>query len=195
MPTFDSATTTRLALEEYRSLRRTIERRGSLRVGVAVATWSLWAALAAWSWAGGVPPLGGALPLVVLVGGFEVVLALHAGVERIGRYLQTVFETGGHTPPAWEHVAMGLGRHWLTPGGLDPLFAGVFALAALLNALPVLASAGALEVSAATLMHGAFAIRIVTARRYAARQRAHDLGVLHEAISSNSLVSRIQQDR
>lgn len=195
MPTFDTATTTALALEEYRSLRQTIERRGSLRVAAAVATWAVWAALSCWTWSGGLPPLAGAVTLVVLAGGFEAVLWLHAGVERIGRYVQATFEAGGHTAPAWEHVAMGLGRRWLSPGGLDPLFAGVFLVAALLNALPLAAGGSPIEMAAAAVLHLAFALRVLGARRYVARQRAHDLGVLHEVISSNSLVSRIQQDR
>jgi TRAP-type mannitol/chloroaromatic compound transport system permease small subunit len=70
------------------------------------------------------------ISLLVLVGGFEVVLSLHTGVERIGRYLQAAFESGQSTPPAWEHVAMGMGARWLSPGGLDPLFSAVFLLAA-----------------------------------------------------------------
>ena len=159
MPTLDTGTTTALAIEEYRSLRQTIERRGSLRVAVAIVTWAVWAGLASWTWSAGLPPLAGAVTLLVLAGGFEAVLGLHAGVERIGRYVQATFEAGGHAAPAWEHVAMGLGRRWLSPGGLDPLFSGIFLLAALLNALPVAVAGSPVEMGAALVMHLAFGIR------------------------------------
>lgn len=181
------------ALEEYRSLRATIQHRGSLRVVIAVATWSVWAALTLHTWTNGVTPLAGAITLLVLVGGFEVVLALHTGVERVGRYVQLMYESGVDAPPAWEHVAMSAGRHWLSPGGLDALFSWVFLLAATANLLPSLTSPSSAEIIGGSVMHAAFALRVLQARRFSARQRAHDLEALQRVISSKSLVSRIQQ--
>lgn len=180
---------------EYRSLRATIQQRGTLRVIVALVTWSAWAGLAMLGWTSGVSPIAGMIPLLLLVGGFELVLSLHTGVERVGRYLQITFESGHSTPPAWEHVAMGMSRIWLSPGGLDPLFSGVFLLATLINALPALVSSSTAEQSGAAIVHAAFAVRIMMARRFAARQRSHDASALHQVISSNSLVSKIQQGR
>ncbi len=132
MPTLDTSSEARaLSLEEYRSLRATVQQRGSLRIVVALTTWSVWAALALSGWTNGLPPVAGLITLVALWGGFELMLSLHTGVERIGRYLQAAFESGEGRSPAWEHVAMGMGGRWLSPGGLDPLFSGVFLVAAL----------------------------------------------------------------
>lgn len=139
--------------------------------------------------------MAGLVPLFVLVAGFEVVLSLHTGVERIGRYVQRVFEDGGPTPPAWEHVAVAMGPRWLGPGGLDPLFSLVFLIAAWLNFIPAAAGADSLQLAIVTATHGAFILRVVMARRFAGRQRAADLAALDAVISSNSLVSRIQQRR
>lgn len=187
--------TVKLSQEEYRSLRETVQRRGSLRFVVASMTWSIWAALALYSWTTGFAPLAGAIPLIVLFGGFEIVLTLHAGVERIGRYIQVAFESGQAAPPAWEHTAMAMGGRWLSPGGLDPLFSLVFVMAALVNAISGLAGGTSIEVAAAVITHAAFAIRILMAQQFVKRQRAHDLAALDQVISSNGLVSNIQQQR
>lgn len=183
------------ALQEYRSLRETIQTRGSLRIGVAIATWSVWSALSLWSWTSVTGSLVGLVPLFVLVAGFEAVLALHTGVERIGRYVQRMFETGGPTPPAWEHFAVAMAPRWLSPGGLDPVFSVLFLLATWLNFIPAAAAADSLQLTIVTLAHGAFIIRVVMARRFVARQRAADIAALEAVISSNSLVSGIQQPR
>lgn len=183
------------ALQEYRSLRETIQTRGALRVGIAIATWSVWSALSLWSWTSVTGSLVGLVPLFVLVAGFEAVLALHTGVERIGRYVQRVFETGGATPPAWEHIAVAMGPRWLSPGGLDPVFSVLFLLATWLNFIPAAAGADSVQLTIVTFTHGAFIIRVVMARRFVGRQRAADLAALESVISSNSLVSRIQQQR
>jgi hypothetical protein len=167
MPTPDTSLETRaLSLEEYRSLRRTVQQRGTIRIVVALATWSVWAALAFAGWTNGLPPMAGLLSLIVLFGGFELMLSLHTGVERIGRYLQIAYETGLTSPPAWEHVAMGMGGRWLSPGGLDPLFSGVFLTAALVNALPAVAGGSMTEVAAAVVVHIAFGLRVLIARRF-----------------------------
>lgn len=181
-----------VSLEEYRSLRATIQHRGTLRIAIALLTWSVWAVTTLWCLTNGAMPLAGAISLLVLAGGFELVLALHTGVERIGRYVQVAYETGLAQLPAWEHVAMTVGPRWLSPGGLDPLFAWVFLLAALANLLPSL-SETSVDVASAVVIHAAFGIRVLLARRFAAKQRAHDLEALKQVISSNALVSRIQQ--
>jgi len=187
--------TPELALEEYRSLRATVQHRGTLRFVMALTTWSVWAALALYSWTTGLAPLAGAIPLVVLMGGFEIVLSLHTGVERIGRYIQLMFESGQTEAPAWEHTAMGMGRDWLSPGGLDPLFGSVFIGAAIMNSLSSIAGGTATEIAAGVVMHVAFAVRVVLALQFSRKQRAHDVAALENVISSNSLVSKIQQGR
>jgi hypothetical protein len=185
-----------LPQEEYRSLRQTVQHRGTLRFVAALVSWIVWAALALHSWTSGVAPLVGVFSLMVLVGGFEIVLALHVGVERIGRYIQVMFETGSNAAPAWEHTAMAMGARWSSPGGLDPLFGGIFLLATLLNSLQgLVGGASAPEIVGSIVIHLGFALRILGARRYASRQRALDLAAVKEALASNSLVSRIQQDQ
>jgi hypothetical protein len=164
-------------------------------MAIAFAAWAVWAVLAFAAWAIDSHPLAGLIPLVVLIGGFEVVLAIHTGVERVGRYIQRVHERGDVTAPAWEHVAMGMGARWLSPGGLDSLFGGVFLLATFVNLLPVLFAGTAMEAGVGITCHAAFSIRVLLARRFAAQQRAHDLAALDQVISSNSLVSKIQQER
>jgi hypothetical protein len=207
MPTHDqSAEPGGYAQDEYRTLRETIQTRGSLRVAIAVGAWIAWAVLSLWCWTAATSPAVGPalspvlslIPLLVLAGAFEAVLALHTGVERIGRYVQRVFESGVPTPPAWEHVAVAMGGRWLSPGGLDPLFTAIFGLAAALNLLQSLAGAATLapiEIATPLGFHAAFGLRLILARRFAARQRAADIAALDAAISSNSLVSRIQQSR
>jgi len=183
------------ALQEYRSLRKTIQTRGSLRFTLAAATWFVWAALSLWCWTSVAGSMAGLIPLFVLVAGFEAVLSLHTGVERIGRYVQRMFEAGGAAPPAWEHVAVAMGPRWLSPGGLDPVFSLVFVAAAWLNFIPSAAGADRLQFGVVAVTHLAFVLRVLMARRFVARQRAADIAALESAISSNSLVSRIQQPR
>jgi hypothetical protein len=188
-----SQSAARLALQEYRSLRETIQTRGSLRFTLAAVTWFVWAALSLWCWTSVAGPVAGLVPLFVLVGGFETVLSIHTGVERIGRYVQRTFENGGARAPAWEHVAVTMGPRWLSPGGLDPVFSLVFVAAAWLNFIPSAAGADRLQLAIVAATHVAFVLRVVMARRFVARQRAADIAALESVISSNSLVSRIQQ--
>jgi hypothetical protein len=190
-----SKTQVLLAQTEYRSLRETIQTRGSIRFAIAIATFTAWAALSLWCWTGAAGAVVGLVPLFVLVAGFEIVLSLHTGVERIGRYVQRMFETGGPAAPAWEHIAVAMGPRWLSPGGLDPLFSFLFILAVWLNFIPAAAGADSLQLTIVTIAHAAFIIRVVLARRFAARQRAADIAALESVISSNALVSRIQQPR
>ena len=182
MPTDPAA----LSTEEYRALRATIRERGTMRLVVAAITFMAWAALAlavaAWS---SVSALG-LLPLLVLVAGFEVVFAAHVGVERIGRYLQVNYEAPDG-PPRWERLAMDMGGRAGAGSGIDPLFAGIFIVATLVNLIPVgllTAAEGPtlpgnvpLEIGVYGLLHLLFIGRVLQARRFAAGQRQRDLAL------------------
>lgn len=174
---------TTLAAEEYRALRATIRERGTARVLVVVLTFSVWAALAVAIRALAAPPLTSLASLLVLAAGFEVVVALHAGVERIGRYLQVYFETSEAGPPAWERLAMEADPTAGQRGHGSPLFAGLFDAATVLNlGLAVLnlrfgvnSIALPLEAAAVAAFHALFVVRILRARVSSARQRPADL--------------------
>lgn len=177
MPTDHS----RLGVEEYAALRATIRERGTLRLAVLLVTFIAWAALVI---AGGfvLEPLGSVVTLLVLAAGFEVVFAAHVGVERVGRYLQQRYESD--QGPAWEQLAMAIGRSRQKGPKPDPLGFWLFLLASLVN----LASAGrplrlavpSLAVAIAVGAHALFLWRLVRARRYAAGQRERDLAFLEE---------------
>jgi hypothetical protein len=160
-------------IEEYRALRATIRERGTTRFWAFILGMMGWAALVLVSAIVDPLPILAFVPLLVLAALFEVVLALHMGVERLGRYLQVFYEGAGDR--GWEHRIMQFGLRF--PGqGADPLFCTHFWLAALLNLVPAaLAGAVLAEWLALGLLHAAFAARIVMARRTAARQRAEDL--------------------
>jgi hypothetical protein len=160
-------------LEEYRALRDTIRERSTARVWVALAGFAVWATLSVAIDAVAAPPLSALIPLLVLLLTFEIVLALHIGVERVGRYLQIFFEEPGER--GWEHVAMRYGQEF--PGsGADPLFAACFWSAIILNLIPAIVGSPVpsewLVVGGAHLL--VFA-RIAVARRRSAGQRAQDL--------------------
>jgi hypothetical protein len=196
MDTRDTSTSDAgFAHTEYRSLRETIQTRGTLRFIVAALTFPAWGALALWCWTSEAGFIAGLIPLFVLSAGFEIVLSIHTGVERIGRYVQLMFEDGGPTPPAWEHVAVAMGPSWHSPGGLDPLFSLVFIVAAMLNFVVAGAQSDSTQVAFASIVHLSFILRVLFARRFAAVQRKFDLAKLESVISSNALVSRIQQRR
>jgi hypothetical protein len=175
------------ALEEYRALRATIRERGTARLFVALITFVSWAALALTVQAVFVLPVLALLPLAVLLAGFEVVFAAHVGVERIGRYLQTVYERAD-TPPRWEHTAMALSPAAGRGSGTDPIFTRLFLAATALNMLPaVLMTIGsgerngsAVELAVLGALHAAIAVRIVQARAFASSQRARDLTAFAE---------------
>lgn len=159
--------------EEYAALRATIRERGSLRVAVAIFGLSVWAAL---TLSNSVlePPTWAVLPsLIVLAAAFEVVFALHIGVERVGRYLQVFYEeaTDG---PGWETHIMEFGRRF-PGGGSDPLFCRMFWAATAVNLLPIARNVAIVDGVLLGLVHIAFASRIVRARGMAAGQRAIDL--------------------
>ena len=112
-------------LEEYSALRATIRERGTARVWVFLAGLAIWAALTVATAALASLPVATLLPLLTLAATFEIVFALHTGVERIGRYIQVFFEAPGER--SWEHTAMAYGRMF-PGGGSDPLFTVVLRL-------------------------------------------------------------------
>jgi hypothetical protein len=167
-----------LAFEEYRALRATIRERGTMRALVTTITFVSWAGLLVATVALFVVPALGLIPLMALAAGFEVIFALHVGVERIGRYVQTRYESGTDLP-GWEHAAMKIGAA-SHAGRTDPLVAWLFALAATVNLLAVLimqADPGVEPVSLAVfaVVHALVIGRVITARRFARSQRERDL--------------------
>lgn len=159
---------------EFSALRQTISRRGTARMVLIPITILGWAALSLQVLLFSNLPLAALFTLAVLVGGFEAVHALHAGAERIGRYLQVQYE-GEAGGPRWETTAMAVGPA-LPGGGIDPLFSVVFAASALANLLLVLApDPTPIELGVLGILHLLFLIRIVRARGAAARQRAVEL--------------------
>ena len=161
---------------EFAALRATIRERGTVRLIITWATFVLWAALllAAIVWA--IVPAAFLAPLLVLAAGFEAVLAIHTGVERIGRYLQVFFEgdvAGAPGSGGWETTAMTFGQRF--PGGPDPLSSVLFVLAAVLNGVLGVSGGVPAEQIGVGVFHAAFVIRVIAAGRRAGRQRAQDL--------------------
>lgn len=158
---------------EYTVLRQTIASRGTARMILFPATIVGWA-FAARTFGVAASPLGSLFSLAVLAAGFEAIHALHVGVERIGRYLQTFYE-GAENGPKWETTAMSVGPA-LPGGGVDPLFTVMFVLVTLLNAMPLaVARPTTLELIAVGALHAALLVRLARARGAAARQRAVEL--------------------
>jgi hypothetical protein len=163
-------------IEEFRQLRATIRERSIARVVVSLITFVSWGALAL-----GLPHsddsmVFGFVPLVVLAAGFELVFALHVGVERIGRYLAVFYETAAEMPK-WETAIAAFGRsaaRKATP--IHALLATEFIVAAAFNLLfAVEAGFGALPKSIAmAVFHVAFIARVLQAVRQAGRQREVD---------------------
>ena len=163
-------------IEEYRALRDTIRERSTARVWVALAGFVAWSALMMATAAFVELPIATLVPLLLLILTFDIVYALHTGVERVGRYIQVFFEDAGHDR-GWEHQAMEFGRRF-PGGGIDPLFCAPFWSAIVLNLIPaavVNPRPGPLEWVVVGLMHAVAAGRILVASRRAAAQRAVDL--------------------
>ncbi len=160
-------------IEEYRALRDTIRERSTTRVWIALVGLTAWAALTVTSGALAELPIATLLPLLVLALTFEIVFALHTGVERVGRYLQVFFEDEA-ADRGWEHQAMAFGRQF--PGsGPDPLFSTCFWAAVVLNLIPAaIARPAAIEWAVVGAGHAIVAARILVARRRAGGQRALD---------------------
>jgi hypothetical protein len=157
---------------EFAALRATIRERGTVRLILIWATVALWAALLLASLAFAVVPAAFLAPLLVLAAGFEAAVAIHAGVERVGRYLQVFFEERARAS-GWETTAMTFGQRF--PGGPDPLARVLFVLAAALNGVLAVSGGVPTEQIGVGLFHAAFVARVVAAGRRAAGQRAQDL--------------------
>lgn len=161
-------------LHEYEALRATIRERGTARHWILLAGLVAWAALTLLVSAFGADPVEVLLPLFVLVATFELVFALHTGVERVGRYIQVYYEADAETAQ-WEHVAMAFGRRF-GGSGMDALFSPLFWLATLFNLVPVvLMSPDPAEWAVLGALHVLVVWRVLSARAQAAGQRAIDL--------------------
>lgn len=162
-------------VEEYKALRATIRERGTTRVWIVLAGTVGWAVTVLGTVALAAPPAAIFIPLLILATTFEIAFALHTGVERIGRYIQVFFENDG-TNPGWEHRITSFASGRRLPGTTDPLFARSFWLAAVSNLIPaILIGPIPVEWAVLGLAHAAFIVRVATARRQAASQRASDL--------------------
>jgi hypothetical protein len=128
----------------------------------------------------------GVVPFIVLVAGFELVFALHVGVERIGRYL-TVFYEASPGMPKWETAIAAFGRT-AVGGRVQPhvLLASEFIIATGLNLFfTVQPDMSALTQNIAiAVLHVAFIARIVQATRQVRRQRDTD-GAAFRAIAKD----------
>ncbi len=183
--------TPQLGLAEYIALRATIRERGTLRLLVILLTFVSWGSLVVLPLALG-PGRGLAVvslaALVVLAAGFEVVFAAHTGVERIGRYLQVRYESSPAEAPAWETMAMDLGRQ--APRlGAAPLAWQLFLTAAALNAVTpwLQANAGLGRpggLGLVGLAHVIFVVRVLRARSSAVSQRERDLASISAWLSA-----------
>jgi hypothetical protein len=166
--------------DEYKALRATIRERGTTRVWIALVGTIAWAAAALATAAVALPPLLTLIPLLVLATTFEITFALHTGVERVGRYIQVFFEEPSGNE-AWEHRIMEFGRSGKRRLSTDPLFARSFLLGVVLNLVTVLVSGPiAIEWAVLGVAHALLVVRILTARREAAGQRAADLARFQE---------------
>jgi len=155
--------------EEYRALRATIRERGTTRVWTFVAGILAWSVSVIATLFLQAPPAALLVPLLALAATFEGVLALHVGVERIGRYLFVFHDDD------WERAAGAFGK----PAGsiaVDPLFTAVFLLAALLTLMPLVAVPGLRteELAGLGLAEAAFFVRVVAAKLGCRRQRRVD---------------------
>jgi hypothetical protein len=165
---------------EYSALRATIRERGTARVYVFAGGFAVWSALVVATAALAFSPLATLLPLLFLSATFEALFALHAGVERIGRYLHVFHETatateaGTPTTARWEQAAAAFGR----PKGAatsDALFSIPFFLAAVFNVAPALLVEPTMpELIFIGGAHALFVLRLLVARETARRQRAID---------------------
>lgn len=179
-----------VGLEEYRALRATIRERGSLRFLVTAITFSAWAAVLTTLCAVTVVPTFILVPLVVLAAGFELNLAIHVGVERVGRYLQLKYERDPQSAAGWEHAVMKL---QVPRGGVDALFLVVFLSALTLNFVVALWLAAAVtgpdeigamraETLVVAVLHAIVAARWLHAAKYAKSQRSRELAAFEAAL-------------
>jgi hypothetical protein len=178
---------TDLAPAEYQALREAIAARGQLRTTLALAGLVSWGGLLALTLIALPYPVAAAVPLMMLVATFEVIRPLHAGAERIGRYLQVFFEETGAAallvslrPPAWERTAMAFGA--AVPGAAGhPLFLPLFAMATAVNYLAVLMPGPVpVELGLMALPHAAFLAWLLYADRGLRAQRTRELARFRE---------------
>ena len=166
---------------EYAVLRQTIAARGTARAIVFVVTVAVWASLATVHGLLSDLPLLVVVSLVPLVAGHEAVWSLHLGVERIGRFLQIVYE-GGPADPSWETIAM-RAAPGLPGGGVNPLFTSTFAGAAIVNlGTAFVAEPTPLELLLLFVAHTAYLLRLAQTRLLAGRQRRADLEAFQAAV-------------
>jgi len=166
---------------EYAALRQTIASRGTARAIVCLVTVAVWAALATVHGLLSDLPLLVVVPLVALAAGYEAVWSLHVGVERIGRFLQVVYE-GRPDGPSWETIAM-RAAPGLPGGGVNPLFTPLFAGASLVNlGTAFIAEPTAVELILLLAVHIAFLLRLAQTRLLAGRQRQSDLHAFQAAV-------------
>jgi hypothetical protein len=162
---------------EYSALRATIRERGTVRLWLVLVGFLGWAALHVASSVLVAPLISWLVPLLVLAITFQIVVSLHAGVERVGRYLQVFFEEDAlHGPRGgWEQRVMEYGARF--PGSAsDPLFGAYFIAAAILNFVAgLLDGLEAIEYVAPGIIHLLFILHVIVAGRRAGRQRALDL--------------------
>jgi hypothetical protein len=177
---------------EYAALRRTIAIRGTVRIVLVPWTFVSWAGLNLVLVHFSELPAAALFTLAVLAAGFEAIHALHAGAERIGRYIQVAYEEAGldnsvtGSQPGWETTAMNVGPA-LPGGGIDPLFTILFCSAAIANLIPaVLPVPTPIEMGLIGTLHVGFIIRVVRARVAAARQRAVELARFRELNSQRA---------
>jgi hypothetical protein len=166
--------------QEFAALRATIRERGTARIVLLPLCIAAWAATAVATTAAVSLPIAALVPLVVLAAGFEAIYALHANIERIGRYLQVFHEP----PDGWEHVSLAYARRFRGHRA-DSLFSGIFLIATALNYLPIALGGDQYELIAAGALHLLLGFHIGTARRRASQQRVRDLE-RYQAIKSSA---------
>ncbi len=173
--------------DEYRVLRETIGRRGTLRPTLMLTGIVAWAALLTLILVWLPYPLASVIPLLVLVATFEAIRPLHFGSERVGRYLQVFYEEAGAARPlaavpSWERVTMMFGSGVPGAGG-HPLFIPVFGLATLVNYLAVVMPGPiALELLSLAVPHVACLVWLVVNDRAVRSQRAIELARLRSLL-------------
>ena len=165
--------------EQYAALRATIRERGTARVYAFIAGLVAWAALTLGAMAMAAPPIATLVPLLILGATFEAVFALHAGVERVGRYLEVFFDD------EWERALTAFGRPQHAVRS-DALFVVVFALAGVWNLMPALvAQPTSEELVFIGGAHALFGVRLVYARFTASKQREVDRARFRELHESS----------
>ncbi len=156
------------------ALRATIRERGSLKAVLFVSTLGVWALITVLLAAFIDLPLASIIPLLVLMGGFEAVHALHVGAERIGRYLHVHYEA--HVPGGlWESAVGAFGTgHTPSTRPADGIFSWLFIAAIAAGPLMAGLRATAPELGTLAVIHLLAIARVVLAKRAAGRQRAED---------------------